>query len=133
MLEYIYKITDKSKKEKILFDIYYLSGYIIECTLKFVFFSRNNDPNITSCEYLKSHNYTTLKHELAKINIILSKDDFPVFSKKNITGKLIEKWNSEIRYSKKYFKSRIKLNKQKITNYLDEIIKINDKLINKYK
>ncbi len=110
MLENVGKLNSNKRKEDILFDIYYLSGSIIECTLKYVFFSNNDDTSINN-EYFsggKNHYFDTLKQKLAQINIKFSAN-IPVLSNKNIyrndkVGQLIKDWHPGLKYSKRYLK-----------------------------
>lgn len=84
-------------KTAICHDIYYLSGYVIECSLKAVFLKRIND-DATKCfskEELKdmgliTHNLQTLLQKYADINGIASVE----FSQSSH----LMTWTEEIRY-----------------------------------
>jgi hypothetical protein len=91
----------------LVLSLYYLSGYIIECSIKFKIFELksfdvNSDVNEGECEKagidyknkIKTHNFKRLQNYLDS----LVSDISHVSNKKSI-NKLMYEWNPEIRYS----------------------------------
>ncbi|MEY0858469.1 hypothetical protein JFB93_13805 [Providencia rettgeri] len=87
-------------------NLYYLSGYIIECSLKFkifesVHFEDNLDINVDTCrskglnyrKKIKIHNFSKLL-ELLNTNV----PDISYASNIDEINELLENWNPELRY-----------------------------------
>lgn len=91
----------------LVLSMYYLSGYIIECALKFKIFQvRNHCPNVeideASCsgvgidyrKRIKTHNFDSLQNYLDSLISGLSH-----LSGKREINLLLKNWNPDIRYS----------------------------------
>tara|TARA_R110000796_G_scaffold135385_1_gene251480 strand:+ start:85 stop:546 length:462 start_codon:yes stop_codon:yes gene_type:complete len=91
----------------LVLSMYYLSGYIIECALKFKIFElKNYDPthevdeaNCTNAginykKRIRTHNFSSLQDYLDSLVSGLSHT-----SEKRETNRLLNQWNPEIRYS----------------------------------
>ncbi|MCW2475843.1 MULTISPECIES: hypothetical protein [unclassified Symbiopectobacterium] len=90
----------------LILNLYYLSGYIIECSMKFKIFElcnydRLTEINESGCNVrginyrrdIKNHNFDILQNTLSSFI-----GDFPHMSKNKSVNILIKKWNPEIRY-----------------------------------
>lgn len=91
----------------LVLSLYYLSGYIIECSIKYKIFELesydlNSDVNEGECEKagidykkkIKTHNFKKLQNYLDSLI-----SDMSHVSEKKSTNKLINEWTPEIRYS----------------------------------
>lgn len=92
--DYMLKHIDKvhNNKKVIYAEIYYLSGYILECILKyFILSKKHKDKTKLSKEELKS--YGLWDHEIKNLwiaaELVGKWDDFP---------ELTKNWKSELRY-----------------------------------
>jgi len=100
------------ERQNILDNIYYLSGYVIECIIKFaiyeyVHYPSQNDISGLRKEYktfelnynkdIKSHNLTELSETLQKIGGDTSSLDNRILSFPTLK-ELYQDWDSEIRY-----------------------------------
>jgi len=97
------------KKERILQETYYLTGYIFECIYKYALFAligydplKNveelNEDEINYRDHIMTHKFKALKHELDKrisgnIPFIKNEDGIDISTKR-----LYEKWNPNFRY-----------------------------------
>ena len=141
----------KQKESRLLLNIYYLSGYAIECSLKFAFFKAikfEKHHNIDTLNYsdgtntylfekskgsrsLQIHNLVELCQYLECVDKSLPRD-IPLITQviPNQNHKtLTNKWNSEIRYSADYAKTTFTIDPALLKQYLDDVVKpIFDKL-----
>lgn len=91
----------------LVLSLYYLSGYIIECSIKYKIFQLENydlhsDVNEEECEKaginykkkIKTHNFNRLQNYLDSLVSGINH-----VSEKNEINKLINEWTPEIRYS----------------------------------
>lgn len=91
----------------LVLSLYYLSGYIIECSIKYKIFELesydlNSDVNESECEKagidyknkIKTHNFNKLQNYLDSLI-----SDISHVSEKKAINKLINEWTPEIRYS----------------------------------
>lgn len=91
----------------LVLSMYYLSGYIIECSLKFKIFElKGYDPNIDvnedNCKLfdinykknIKKHNFSSLQNYLDSLI-----SGFPHLSSDSNINRLLGEWSPEIRYS----------------------------------
>jgi hypothetical protein len=146
----------KQKEDRLIFNIYYLSGYVIECSLKFAFFKAIRYDKHTAINLLKHSDgvYTYIFpkaklrlekslqiHELDVLRNYLESVDKSLphgipFITQTITNQshkiLINKWNSEIRYSVCNAKILFPIDSHLMREYLDNVVKpIFDKLTDK--
>jgi hypothetical protein len=133
--------TKTAKDIRLLWNTYYLSGYVIECSLKYAFFKCTFDRNIDIKEFtygiytyekLQTHQLDILKTYLIAVDSALSSDDIP-FLTQSIGNQehraLVNRWNSEIRYSTDFARFDFTFNQNLIENYLSDVVKpIFDKL-----
>lgn len=144
----------KQKEDRLILNIYYLSGYVIECSLKFAFFKAirfDKNTEIESLDYndgsdiykfpdekgsksLKIHRLDGLKEYLESVDKSLPRDiPFITQTIANPFHKtLTNKWNSEIRYSVDYARTTFSIDSHLMKEYLDNVVKpIFDKLTDK--
>ena len=125
----------KQREDRLILTIYYLSGYTIECSLKFAFFkaihaSRSNEivfsHTILGTAYdLKTHKLTQLVGYLSSVDTSLPRD-IPMITQviHNSEHKILaNKWNSEIRYSPDYARINFEIDATLIRCYLDDVVK----------
>lgn len=142
----------KTKSDRLSMNVYYLSGYVIECIIKFAFFKaidhritidnkfkyhkRNDDTYqygfTTDFERnLKTHNLDALRVYLGDVHKDLSRDiPFIRQSIRNTKYKMmIDNWNSEIRYAIEVNGTQVRGLKALIVEpdlmkqYLDDVVK----------
>lgn len=140
MLEKFVKSDDfaLAKKQKIILEIYYLSGYIIECTLKFVLFSQlryklNQNVYDYKDKDWKNHDFHKLTTILNELNVKFSQDIPILGSKHGISKgvlKLYSEWSTDYRYISKVIE--IDLQIELVENYLENIRKIKNILFNQF-
>jgi len=132
-----YKITKgKADKKHLLLNLYYLSGYIIECSIKFgiyVHYAHHrtkdiktlNVSGITYDRHIKHHRFARYKDYLTlKINA-----DLPLVSKKSSNSdvmKLFNEWDANVRYENK-MKCK---HESSIINFFEESVKISNQIFN---
>lgn len=131
--------TRKDKKDiRLFWNTYYLSGYIIECSIKFAFFKKigfNTNEDITTLNYnsgqftynhIKSHDLNHLKQYLEIVASSTLPRDIPyvtaIISDIKL-NQLVRKWNSEIRYAIGYAGTDPGLDEDLIKNYLKDVVK----------
>ena len=125
----------KQQEIRLILNIYYLSGYAIECSLKFAFFKAMRLPKSNEIEFnytigteicdLKTHNLAQLIRYLVIVDTSLPRD-IPMITQliTNLPHKtLANKWNSEIRYSPDYARTSFSLDSALIRAYLDNVVK----------
>lgn len=134
----------KQKEDRLVLNIYYLSGYAIECSIKFAFFkaidfdeqtdiellnhaSKNDTyvfPDIRGSKSLKIHRLDGLRGYLEDVHKSLPRDiPFITQSITNLSHKaLTNKWNSEIRYSPDFARTTFSIDSLLIKEYLDDVV-----------
>jgi hypothetical protein len=144
----------KQKESRLLLNIYYLSGYAIECSLKFAFFKaikfskRDDIDTLDALNYsdgtnfysfaklkgkrsLQIHKLVVLSQYLESVDKSLPRD-IPLITQviPNLSHKILaDKWDSEIRYSSDYAKTAFSIDSVLLKQYLDDVVKpIFDKL-----
>jgi len=138
MLQKLVKADDCSLagKSQVIQEIYYLSGYIIECTLKFVLFSHvGYKPNRSIYEYKdkdwKNHDFHKLALILSELNVKFSQDIPILGSRYGISNdilRLYNDWSTDYRYI-----SNSSLQIELVEGYLSSIKEIKKKLFNQFK
>jgi len=130
----------KKSKNEILTNIFYLSGYIIECSLKYVLFSAirfKKNEDVYQCDDIdwKHHNIEKLKRIVEQKGVKFTADIPILGTKYKIKGDIIKLFNErndpkmQIRYS--YYNELLTIDLIK-NEYLPTIKEINTKLINKF-
>jgi hypothetical protein len=144
-LESCYHIIDNinsSRKtlkgdNRLLWNTYYLSGYVIECSLKLAYFKtivfEKTDDIITlpTWDKLKTHDLNLLLTYLENVAATTLPSEIPYVNQRIADDhrQLVNKWNSEIRYAIGYAGTVPTLNINLIKSYLDAVVKpIFDKL-----
>ncbi len=144
-----FRTPRKSREDhqyNLMLGIYYLSGYVVECVLKFTFFQsihfeRNRDVKSLNKEdcTITFENLKTNNHRLAPLVDLVGKFDknlpenIPCITEKLAKGDLrtmFEEWESSFRYTQN-FKTNITLNRTLISEYLLIISSIHSKLSNR--
>lgn len=126
------------KKKSVLLEIYYLSGYIIECILKFVLFShlnfkKHDDVYDYKDKDWKNHDFNKLITILNELDFKFSQDIPIIGSKHGIPPKVLKlysDWSTDYRYVSTVvdFDLQVEL----VEAYLVNIEKIKYKLFNQY-
>jgi hypothetical protein len=143
---YILNMLDALKeheKRLLLWNTYYLSGYIVECSLKFAFFKGiryDRSKDIEDLNYVfgereynferiknQQHNLVNIKNYFNPIINHLPLDSTTPFVKQVIKNgdhnELIKQWDAQIRYSSKaYTHFKFILDKILIKDYLNDVI-----------
>ncbi len=129
----------KNSKNEILVNIFYLSGYVIECSLKYVLFSAKRFKNQDVYEHenldWKHHNIEKLKSIIEQEGVKFSADIPILGTTRKVNGNVVKLFNErndprmQIRYS--YYNKLLTIDLIK-NEYLPTIEKINTKLINKF-
>lgn len=110
LLKEISEITDRPKRQELLITVYYLSGYIIECALKFKIFevsSFDEKANIEDNnkylqkgfnykENIRTHNFCSLQNTLSSLCTDISYEN-----NNPEQGNLISEWEPKVRYENK--------------------------------
>ena len=125
----------KQKEDRLILNIYYLSGYVIECSLKFAFFkavkfSKNDkielNQIIRGTDYdMKTHSLRQLVSYLPVVDTSLPRD-IPMLTQTipDVSHKtLANQWNSEIRYSPDYARTKFAIDSLLMKEYLDNVVK----------
>ncbi|EMY4685425.1 hypothetical protein ABK350_001687 [Escherichia coli] len=99
--------TENVEYKFLVLSLYYLSGYIIECSIKYKIFELenydlNSEVNEGECEKvgidfknkIKTHNFKRLQNYLDSLI-----SDVSHVSEKKVINKLMNEWTPEIRYS----------------------------------
>jgi len=130
-----------AKRERLLLDIYYLSGYVIETMISyshFVSLGWNVNDNIETYS-LYGKGFKT--HDLsAKITFAVSKArcDFSGITLlginiENVTErKMFHEWSEKVRYQHPKKSSKLDFDENDLKNYLYDIDKMFNQLLNKY-
>lgn len=125
----------KQKVDRLVLNVYYLSGYVIECTFKFAFFKairydkkKNIEltHTILGIDYdLKSHNLTQLAAYLPRVDLSLPQN-IPMITQTipNTNHRIMaDIWNSEIRYSLDYARTTFSIDVTLVQAYVDDVVK----------
>ena len=127
-----------------LLNVYYLSGYIIECTLKYAIFKRYNHiykdvetfdkKGVRYEENLKIHSIPRLIEELRRIDRDLPQETLVITSvTNNEIKKLINSWSVDLRYTDIQLKEKkITLDFDVLSTYFNTIKDFNVKITNRY-
>ncbi|KAF0860240.1 hypothetical protein Y888_07350 [Mixta calida B021323] len=120
--------TDEAKF--LVLSLYYLSGYIIECSMKFKIFELCNYDRMTEIDevgcskvgidykrHIKKHNFDILQNTLSSFI-----GDFPHMSKDKEVNKLINLWNPELRYQD------VKVDYNKVVRFYEHTIEFLKKM-----
>ncbi|MEO0042797.1 MAG: hypothetical protein RL329_2245 [Bacteroidota bacterium] len=145
--EYIMNAFASTKSEEskkmILLNTYYLSGYVIECSLKYAFLKiigYSKAADITSLnynaytykKYISSHDLNRLKAGLEDVGSADLSHGIPYITESAIDEfhkDLLTMWSSEIRYSLSFAKDKEDLTKKLelepdiIESYLKDVVK----------
>lgn len=136
--DWLLKSLDDTKPEsnKILQNIYYLSGYIIETSLNYAFYSCINytgeieDHHLYNSKALKNHKFDI------KINYIMTNggdlSNLPFISTKyhnREVEKLFQNWSTDLRYC---CNNQVNINKKLIENLIKEIKDINTTILRRF-
>ncbi len=118
------KIREESTQDKqlIIWNLYYLSGYIIECSFKYVWLSsiykQNYEFNLAENSLYKSHNIIEIGNNILKPST-LKRSEIPWFNEKH---ELREKWTVNNRYIHPSLTSGMASDKY-IIDYYDRLVK----------
>lgn len=127
--------SKKQKADRLALNVYYLSGYTIECTFKFTFFKAihfNKNKNI-ELEHaingdfydLKIHSLTKLAAYLPRVDTSLPRD-IPMLTQSINNSKhktMVDIWNSEIRYSLDYARTTFSIDVHLVETYVNDVVK----------
>ena len=118
-------IKQDQQLQSILFDIYYLSGYVIECLLKYYILIVKHNYKINNKITKETLDRLGLKdHNIKNLSTIANErggKDIK-FAKKS---SLFKNWSEQIRYG---LKSSVELTKKDIITYFDEISEVRNEL-----
>lgn len=130
-----------SMRERLLLDIYYLSGYVIETMISYSHFVclgwKENDNIETYSLYGKGFK----THDLsAKITfaVLKARCDFSGITllgidiKNDIKRKMFHEWSEKVRYQHSKISSKLVFNENDLESYLGDIEKMFNQLKNKY-
>lgn len=142
LLQSLKDCSSHSEKQNILSNIYYLSGYVIESSLSYLFFAANDyDGEIENSDDYKTGGFKTHLFQ-RKIDYIHAKigsrylKDIPMISNKSCSKDLLtlyNSWKPDFRYTDKSSKVTKKkhLNESVLKSYINTIKIVNNKLISR--
>ena len=119
---------DAKKKQLLLHNVYYLSGYIVETLLSYIFFfSMSYKGEIEKSEHYKNQSFKT--HDLNRKLLYVSQighcnlNGIPFLGKKeNISYmNLFNNWSVELRYQELHTLKNIKYTEADMRGYIDAI------------
>jgi hypothetical protein len=132
--------SKSSKNLRLLWNIYYLSGYIVECSLKFAFFKSiryERTREIEDLDYTagtktytfekilkQKHDLSNIKNEFLQVLSPRLPSGIP-FVNSSVSdeyGRLLKKWDAQIRYSDSYALLGFVLEQQLLQQYLETVI-----------
>lgn len=128
----------QENKQQILLNIYYLSGYIIETSLSFAFFSHiGHKGHVEQCEHyangFKTHDFNAKVRFISKFNGDLS--SLPFISIKHTDKNLqhlYNSWSTDYRYSYNDKVASNHLDEKLVERYLDSVSAVFKTIIQRF-